>query len=88
MALNGTTGVGAGVGWELPPSSGAAGVLFVGEVELAIVLVGVAAGVGIGTVRRLFGVAKGVATAIGVGLGWLIVGAVDELGTTAAMEVD
>ena len=62
--------------------------LFVGDGELEIVLSGVAVGVDVGTVRRLPGVAKGVATAIGVGLGWLIVGAVDELGTTAAMEVD
>jgi hypothetical protein len=62
-ALNGTTGVGEGLGEGLAPAPDDEAVLFDAGVEVTTALAGVANGVGVGMSCRVAGVLPGVATA-------------------------
>jgi hypothetical protein len=68
-ALNGTTGVGEGLGEGLAPAPDDEAVLFDAGVEVTTALAGVANGVGVGMSCRVAGVLPGGATATNEAVG-------------------
>jgi hypothetical protein len=68
-ALNGTTGVGEGLGEGLAPAPDDEAVAFDTGVEVTTALAGVANGVGVGMSCRVAGVLPGVATATNEAVG-------------------
>ena len=68
-ALNGTTGVGEGLGEELAPAPDDKSVAFETGVELVSAVAGVVNGVGVGISWRIAGVLPGVAKVIDEGAG-------------------
>ena len=68
-ALNGTTGVGEGLGEGLAPAPDDEAIAFDAGVELATAVAAVANGVGVGMSCRVAGVLPGVATATNEAVG-------------------
>ena len=76
-ALNGTTGVGEGLGEELTPVPDDEAIVFDAGVELVSAVAGVAKGVAVGISWRVAGVLPGVATAMDKAVGEELASIVD-----------